>query len=383
MAIDGRGAGKLASLFFYGTLRHAPLLAVVLGKDPERLEACPAVLADHAVRSVPGEPFPTLIAATGATGPGLLVRGLTEQDIARLQFYESGFDFDLVTLDVLDSRGRSMPAQVFFPKPGLCDAADDWSLRDWTEKWAEISVEAAREVMAWYGRKTGAEIVEGFAGIRRRAAAVVAARKRAPDDAPDLTGDVTVLAHNRPYAKFFAIEEMDLRVRQYDRRMGPKVNRAALVVGQAAVVLPYDPQRDRVLLVEQFRAPVFMAGDRMPWVWEPIAGLLEPGETAEEAARREALEEAGLTFRHLEPAGEMYSSTGSSTEYLHLFIGLTDLPDKAAGLGGVDAGEDIKSAVITYDQLMQRVDDRLCRDMPLVTTALWLARYRDRLRSAH
>ncbi len=143
-------------------------------------------------------------------------------------------------------------------------------------------------------------------------------------------------------------------------------------------MLPYDPQRDRVLLVEQFRAPVFMAGDRMPWVWEPIAGLLEPGETAAEAARREALEEADLAFRHLEPAGEMYSSTGSSTEYLHLFIGLTDLPDTAAGLGGVDAGEDIKSAVITYDELMQRVDNRLCRDMPLVTTALWLARHRDR-----
>ncbi len=182
MAIDGRGAGRLASLFFYGTLRHAPLLAVVLGKDPDRLEACPAVLADHAVRSVPGEPFPTLIAATGAKAPGLLVRGLTEQDIARLRFYEAGFDFELVTLDVLDARGKSMPAQVFFPKPDLCNAVDDWNLPDWTQKWAEISIEAAREVMAWYGRKTGAEIAaRDVAGIRRRASSRSPRAQRAPD----------------------------------------------------------------------------------------------------------------------------------------------------------------------------------------------------------
>ncbi|WP_321170011.1 NUDIX domain-containing protein [Sedimentitalea xiamensis] len=368
-------------MFFYGTLRHTPLLEIVLGKAPERLDGCPARLADHAVRSVPGEPFPTLIAAPGETAPGLLVRGLTEQDIARLRFYESGFDFDLVTLDVTDDDGTPTTAQVFFPKPGLWDTEDDWSLPDWTAKWAGISIQAAREVMAWHGRKTGAEIAAGFAGIRRRAAAVVAARNRVPDTVRDLAGDVTVLAHKRPYANFFAVEEMDLRVRRYDQRMGPVVNRAALAVGQAAVVLPYDPRLDTVLLVEQFRAPVFMAGDQMPWVWEPIAGPLEPGETAEEAARREALEEADLAFRYLEPAGEMYSSTGSSTEYLYLFIGVTDLPDTAAGLGGVDAGEDIRSAVIAFDELMQRVDDRLCRDMPLVTTALWLARHRDRLRS--
>jgi nudix-type nucleoside diphosphatase (YffH/AdpP family) len=236
--------------------------------------------------------------------------------------------------------------------------------------------------MAWHGRKTGAEIAEMFAGIRRRAAARVAARDKPPDPDRDMTRDVEVLAHERPYANFFAIEEVDLRICQHDGVMGPRVNRAALVVGQAAVVLPYDPVRDAVLIVEQFRAPVFLAGDPAPWIWEPIAGLLEPGESAESAARREAEEEAGLAFRRLEPAGEMYSSTGSSTEYLYLFIGLTDLPEHVAGVGGVDAGEDIRSAVISFDLLMQKVDAGDCRDMPLATTALWLARHRDRLRSA-
>jgi len=53
------------------------------------------------------------------------------------------------------------------------------------------------------------------------------------------------------------------------------------------------------------------------------------------------------------------------------------------GSGGVEAeNEDIRTEVISYDDLMQRVDAGQFRDLPLVTISLWLARHRDRLRRA-
>lgn len=373
---------KLADFFFYGTLRHLPLLRIVLGRNVADPAPEVARLADHGVFQVDETPFPHFAAAAGCQAVGILVRGVTEEETQRLRFYEGGFDFDLRQVSVVLESGDTVLAEVFYPDADHAPSERRWSLSDWERDWSEISVCAADEVMAWYGRKSADEIAVAFPSIRRRASALVAGRQRAPDPERDLSRDVIVAAHHHPYAKFFSLQEIDVQVRQYDGAMSEVLNRAAILVGEAAVVLPYDPVRDCVMLVEQFRAPVFMAGDPAPWIWEPIAGLLEPGEAAETAARREALEEAGLSLGQLESAGEMYSSTGSSTEYLHLFVGLADLGGDVTGTGGTDEGEDIRSKVIGYSELMQGIDAGHYKDMPLVTTALWLARHRDRLRTS-
>lgn len=371
----------MSSFFFYGTLRHLPLLQIVIGRDVADLKTEPARLADHAVWQVGDDPFPYFSAAPGQQAEGILLHTVTDEEYDRLCFYEGGFDFGLRRVTVELGGGREAEADIFFPEAGREAAKCPWSLDRWISQWAAISECAAREVMAWYGRKSASEIATTFPGIRRRASAQVSARQRAPDPDRDLSRDVIVKAHHHAYARFFSMQEIDVQVREYDGGMGPVLNRAAAFVGEAAVVLPYDPLRDSVMLIEQFRAPVFMAGDPAPWVWEPIAGLLEPGESAESAARRESLEEAGLHLGHLEPAGEVYSSTGSSTEYLHLFVGLADLGGEGGGTGGADEGEDIRSRVIGYDELLQGVDAGRYRDMPLVTLALWLSRHRYRLRS--
>src|SRR5436190_24090074 len=70
--------------------------------------------------------------------------------------------------------------------------------------------------------------------------------------------------------------------------------------GQAGAVLPYDPKRDEVILIRQFRAGAYVAGHH-PWTWEAVAGMIEQGETAETMIRRETVEEAGLTVGELLP----------------------------------------------------------------------------------
>lgn len=370
----------MSTLFFYGSLRHAPLLEIVLGRSAAQIDAQPAILPDHGVYWARGEAFPLIVSEAGSSAPGLLVRNLSAEDLARLSYYEGGFGYGRETVQFQLENGDSVAGEVFFPAPGLWPRGGLWSLEDWEARWGAVSCRAAREVMDYYGRVPASEIAERLPSIRRRAASWLAAQARPADPERDIDRDVEVVAHRHAHLCFYGIEEADLRFRRHDGAMSPVLNRSALMVGQAAVVLPYDPARDCVLLVEQFRAPVYLSGDRAPWIWEPVAGLVDPGETPETTAMRETEEEAGLRLHRLEKIGEAYSSTGSSGEYIHLFVGIADLTRTTASGGLASEGEDIRSEIVTFDALMEGIDTQRYRDLPLISTALWLARHRERLR---
>jgi nudix-type nucleoside diphosphatase (YffH/AdpP family) len=104
--------------------------------------------------------------------------------------------------------------------------------------------------------------------------------------------------------------------------------------GAAAVVLPYDPERRTALLVRLFRAPPLYAGVD-PMIVEPVAGLIDEGETAEEAARREAMEEAGVRLSELQFVGEVWSSPGISTEKMSLYLAAYRAADRVGAGGGL------------------------------------------------
>lgn len=372
----------MSDLFFYGTLRYAPLLELVLGRDAHDIDMIPATLADHAVYAVNGHPFPMIAEAKGQAAEGLLVRGLSETDIARLTYYEGGFDYDLETHQLDLETGEHAKAQVFFPEPGLWQRDGLWSLEAWIERWGQMSLYAADEVMAFFGRLSPEDVTRSFPAIRGRAGARIAAEQRETDPERNLSRDVVIERDDRAYLSYFGMREIALRHRRNDGTMSNVLQRGGLMQGHAVVVLPYDPRRDAVLLVEQFRAPVFMIGDPAPWMWEPVAGMIDPGETAEQAAHRESMEEAHIALDSLVSAGKAYSSSGSSTEFLNLFVGLADLSTTVDNGGLESEGEDIRSRILPFEELMDLVDREVLKDLPLLAIANWLARHRDRLRKA-
>lgn len=194
-------------------------------------------------------------------------------------------------------------------------------------------------------------------------------------------GDVTVARQRLPYAHFFAIEEYDVSWRRFDGEPSDTVTRAAFLSGDAVTVLPYDPRRDRVLVVEQFRAGPLARGDEQCWQIEAIAGRVDPFETPEGAARREAVEEAGLVLSDLRFVSRYYPSPGAVSEYLYSYVALTDLPDDSAGIfGQEDEAEDIRGHLLSFDRLMELVASGEIENAPLILTALWLQRERPALR---
>lgn len=195
------------------------------------------------------------------------------------------------------------------------------------------------------------------------------------------SGEVVPVEMRMAHAGFFALEERRISYRRFDGRMSETVRREIFVSGDAVTVLPYDPLRDRVLLIEQMRMGPFGRGDPLPWQLEAIAGRIDPGETPENCARREAVEEAGLALGALEKVAEYYPSPGAMTEYLYSYVALCALPDGVAGVFGVAGeAEDIRGHLIGFDRFMGLVSSGEVSNAPLLLTALWLQRERGRLR---
>ena len=241
----------------------------------------------------------------------------------------------------------------------------------------------AQEIMGAMGRIAPDVLFQRRAMIRSRAAARLAATGVAADVRSARGADSIDLIHGEnTHEGFFVTRTMQLRHPRFDGTQSDVVQREVFVATDAAIVLPYDPVRDRVLLVEQFRMGPYGRGDPRPWMLEPVAGRVDAGEDPADTARREAREEAGLELRGLEPIASHYCSPGCSTEYFHLFLGLADLPETHQGNGGLDAEhEDIRTHVLSYADAMRLLETGEADNGPLILSLIWLSKERARLRS--
>jgi len=367
----------MADFFFYGTLCHLPLLEIVLGRP---VAPQPARLPDHAVFWAKGQPFPLIVEAPGQQADGLFLPGMSEEDIARLDFYEGGFAYHTRDLPLSDGR----IARVYFPDPGHWQPGAPWSLADWVATRGAVVTATAPDFMALYGVRPADEVRRRYPMMLMRGAARLRAERAAPSILRHeaSAADVDLVARRQPYAHYFAIEEYDLRFRRFNGDWSDQATRAAFISGDAATVLPYDPVRDRVLVVEQFRPGPYARGDANPWLLEAVAGRIDPFETPEDCARREAMEEAGVELRDLLPVASYYPSPGAKAEFLYSYVALCDLPDDRPRHGGMeDEVEDIRAHIIPFEQLMQIVARPEGANAPLILSAMWLAANRDRLRA--
>ncbi|MDX1781312.1 MAG: NUDIX domain-containing protein [Thalassovita sp.] len=375
----------MTDVFVYGTLRHPPLLETVLGRASKGLNRIEAQVPGYRVRLVAGQAFPMIFPDPDGVAKGQLLQGLSKADIARLDFYEGVFGYGLTSVSVeIETENGSRQALFWWPPENSYEPGDPFDLAGWAAKWGRINCRAAEEVMSDFGQKTPEEVGQIYPMIHARAASWVFARDESPEKPPSGLDETAVIGHSRqrPYARYFAVEEQRLQFRKFNGEMSEEVLRAAFVSPDAALVLPYDARRDRVLLLEQFRMGPWVRGDHCPWQLEPIAGRVDPGETPEDCARREAREEAGLELQALELIHRGYPSPGCMSEYFHIYLGLADLPDQVAGVAGVDTEqEDIRGHILSFDNAMEMLDAGQLRVTPMALALVWLARNRDRLRA--
>lgn len=190
--------------------------------------------------------------------------------------------------------------------------------------------------------------------------------------------DVRVESRETVFQGFFRMDRLKLSHARFDGGRTPLFSRELFIRGDATCVLPYDPVRDEVVLLEQFR-PGAMGRAQSPWLLELVAGMNEPGETPQQAAQREGEEEAGLHFQSLEPICEYLVSPGGTTEMIHLFCGHVST-ENAGGLFGIEEEhEDIRAHVITLDQALAMIADGQINNAAALIGLQWLFINRTRL----
>ncbi|MBL4787256.1 MAG: NUDIX hydrolase [Cohaesibacteraceae bacterium] len=137
--------------------------------------------------------------------------------------------------------------------------------------------------------------------------------------------------------------------------------------GSGTCVLPIDPIRNRLLLVRQLRAPLIWAKDPNPYLVQPAAGLIDEGETPQEAILREGREELGYALRKLLPLSPCYASPGFSTEMIYPYLAEYSGSDRVQSGGGILAeNEDIEVLEITTNALTELFDNNEIRDAKLL-----------------
>lgn len=132
--------------------------------------------------------------------------------------------------------------------------------------------------------------------------------------------------------------------------------------GDAAVVLVVDRERDVAIMVRQWRAGL-AAVDKHPMLVEACAGILDPGETPEETARREAEEEVGVRLGEVRSLGSVLPSVGTLTERMHLFVAEVTGADRVQDGGGVaHEGEQIEVVELPLKELFAMAKDGRIED---------------------
>ena len=369
------------SLFLYGTLRDPPLLRLVAG---EALAGRPAVLPGHRVTLQEGTDLPHLSARLHAEAEGLLVDPGPGAR-ARLDAYELPFDYEARPVRVLCD-GVETAAEAYFPADGIAGTDRLWLLEDWVAGDGALSVETAREYDDWM-RLNGPEAPLGvFAMMRHRAAARLRAAERRPparlrhDPAP---GDAVAGPARTLVGGFFRLSEQETRHRTFDGGDSGPLSREAFHGAEAALVLLFDPATDCVLLIEQMRTGPLVRGAPNPWMLEPVAGIVDAGESPQDAARRETWEEAGIAGVDLVPMFAFYPSPGGSTEFFHCFAARADLSGHDQRRGGLDSeAEDLRAHVLPLPDALHLIDTGEIEAGPLIAMLYWLDRHRDRLDGA-
>jgi ADP-ribose pyrophosphatase len=197
--------------------------------------------------------------------------------------------------------------------------------------------------------------------------------------------DVELLERQTLFQGWLRLERHRLRHALFQGGQSRVFTREVFIRHAAVALLPYDPVTDRVCLIEQFRCGLYAGGaitKESPWSIEMVAGLMDKSEAPEDVAKREAVEEAGLTVKRIHAMPGGFTMPGSCDEFFHFFVGEVDLPDTESKIFGlVEEDENIKTHIISRFEAISWMDSGKIRNLPTLYALSWFARFGEGLRN--
>lgn len=187
-----------------------------------------------------------------------------------------------------------------------------------------------------------------------------------------------ILSNKVVYQGFHTIEIVEFQHEKFNGSESPILHRELSKRRSCVGVLPYDPKRKEVILIEQIRLGP-LANNEHPWMYEIVAGMTEPNEAKETTMLREAEEEANLKIKKTIPIYEYYMTPGGSCEKISLYCGITDTSNAGGIHGSLNEDEDIKVHVFTLDEALKMLHDGLINNASTIVALQWLQFHADTL----
>ncbi|GJM12192.1 MAG: ADP-ribose pyrophosphatase [Pseudohongiella sp.] len=193
--------------------------------------------------------------------------------------------------------------------------------------------------------------------------------------------DVEVVSRTLAHDGFLRVENLELRHRLFSGAWSEVFARELQLKPPAVGVLLFDPARDNVLLVRQFRVGMLgeSSGNGSAWPLEIVAGMVDGGEGFEEVALRESQEESNCVPSDLVKICEYYNSPGGSNEKIILFCGRIDSSDAGGVFGLPEEHEDIEVQIHSYASVIEMLESGEIDNAMTILSLQWLQLHREEL----
>jgi GDP-mannose pyrophosphatase NudK len=155
------------------------------------------------------------------------------------------------------------------------------------------------------------------------------------------------------------------------------IRRFVVTRPDAVAILLYNKTNHKVILVKQFRAPVFVK-ENDGNVLEVPAGIMEKGENILETLVRETLEETGYRLNNPQFLSVFYPSVGVMNERIHLYLGVVEDSDKVEKGGGLDSEKEYLEVIeMSPEELFQLIDEGKIKDGKTMVAVFYLKKILD------
>lgn len=172
------------------------------------------------------------------------------------------------------------------------------------------------------------------------------------------------------YSGFFSLNKYEFTHQKHDGKWTEKVQREIFSGAHASTLLPYDPVRKEIVLIQQFRAGIISRYDD-DYLYEIVAGIIDEGESAEDTATRECLEETGCEVQKIIPIQNYFPAPGSSESYYHLYLGEINSFDGERIMGLDNENEDILVKAFSIEEVRKMLKEKKIKNGLTLIALQW------------
>ena len=179
-----------------------------------------------------------------------------------------------------------------------------------------------------------------------------------------------IINKKKLYSGFFGLTKYEFIHQKHDGNWTNKVEREVFSGAHVSTLLPYDPEKKEIILIQQFRAGVLSRYDD-DYLYEIVAGIIDENEEPEATAKRECLEETGCEVNKITPIQSYFPAPGSSESYYHLFLGEVNSFSGKRFMGLKSENEDILVKSFKIDHVRKMLKEKVIKNGLTLIALQW------------